>query len=70
MPLPLPDATGGPLHPDAAGGAPVPEWSNGEPVGPVLTQAEMERMERVLRGEQPVETYVPENVEEQPWKGS
>ena len=57
-----------PAMPDI-GAAPVPEFTNGEPPGPVVTQAEMERMERTLRGEVQLDAYVPEDAEVKPWIG-
>jgi hypothetical protein len=56
-----------PLVPEVP--APVAELGNGEPLGPVVTQADLDRMERVLRGEVAVDAYVPEDAEPKPWLG-
>lgn len=53
---------GVPAGDTVAGAPPVPEYDDGVAVPP-MTQAEVERMERVLRGEAPPDAYVPDEAE-------
>jgi hypothetical protein len=60
-----------PSQRSSAAPPPVPEtiYATPEIIAPPVTQAELERMERALRGEGPTDSYVPsEGVA--PWQGS